>query len=116
MVDGQKYWDGAIQHNNPIEEVWAEKGDVRPLCVVSFGTGISARKETKSFVPVIGRVKRLAKNLKQTEERHRLFKKTMKEKNIRYFRFNPTTGNDAIGEVEGDESTRATMAIGPQRK
>ncbi len=96
-VNGQKYWDGAIQHNNPIEEVWAEKGDVRPRCVVSLGTGISARKEGKSCLPVIGRVKQLAKNLTQTEERHRLFEKKMKGEDIPYFRFNPTTGNDAIG-------------------
>ncbi|KAL8902140.1 MAG: hypothetical protein Q9207_004859 [Kuettlingeria erythrocarpa] len=57
MVNSQKYWDGAIQHNNPVEEVWAEKGDVRPRCVVSLGTGISACKKKKSFLPVIGRVK-----------------------------------------------------------
>ena len=89
-----KYWDGGVENNNPINEVFTENGANRVKCCVSLGTGMSERKETKGLIPVFRRVKRLAKILTQTETNH---KERLAAEGVPYFRFNPTTKQDDIG-------------------
>ena len=96
-VGGKKYWDGAVENNNPIDEVWTEKGNLPARCVVSFGTGVSERKERKGSVAVLGRAKRLAKILTQTETNHKRYEERLAKEGIPYYRFNPTTKQDDIG-------------------
>ena len=96
-MNGVKYWDGGVENNNPINEVFTENGGNRVKCCVSLGTGMSERKENKGFIPVFGRVKRLAKILTQTETNHKRYKERLATEGVPYFRFNPTTKQDDIG-------------------
>ena len=96
-MHGVKYWDGGVENNNPINELFTENGGNRVKCCVSLGTGMSERKEKKSLIPVFGRVKRLAKILTQTETNHKRYKERLAAEGVPYFRFNPTTRQDDIG-------------------
>ena len=100
-VNGIKFWDGGLENNNPVDEVWAEKGPGRPACVISLGTGASRRKgTTKSWIPAVGIGKRILRSVTQVEGRHRNFKERMENEEIPYFRFNPSTADDNIGLAE----------------
>jgi predicted acylesterase/phospholipase RssA len=95
-VNGVKFWDGGLENNNPINELWSEKGNIRPRCVISLGTGFSARSNSKSFLPPLTKLKKILTNLTKVDGRHRQFKKTAEDERIPYFRFNPPMGNDKI--------------------
>ena len=94
-VGGKTYWDGAVENNNPIDEVWTEKGIDPARCVVSLGTGVSERKERKGLGS-LGRAQRLVKILTQTETNHKRYQGRLAELGIPYYRFNPTTNQDDI--------------------
>ena len=94
-MGGKTYWDGAVENNNPIDEVWTEKGTEPARCVVSLGTGVSGRKE-RNGLGLLGRARRLAKILTQTETNHERYKVRLAIMEIPYYRFNPTTNQDDI--------------------
>ena len=94
-MGGKTYWDGAVENNNPIDEVWTEKGTDPTRCVVSLGTGVSERKERKGLGS-LGRAKTLVKILTQTETNQERYKVRLAEMGIPYYRFNPTTNQDDI--------------------
>ena len=96
LIDGVRYWDGAVTNNNPVEEVWAEKGTERVKCMVSLGTGMSEQTQGVSG-SAFGKLKGLAKILTQTETNHLRCKDRCAVEGVPYFRFNPTTRNDNIG-------------------
>ena len=96
-VGGRKYWDGVIEDDNSIDEVWTEEGTLPARCVVSLGTGVSERKEGKGSVALLGRAKRLAKILTQTETNYKRYEERLAKEGIPYYRFNSTTKQDNIG-------------------
>ena len=96
-VNGVKFWDGGLENNNPVDEVWAEKGRERAACVVSLGTGISLQKKARSWLPALGKGKKILGNVTKTEGRHRNFQEKMENEGVPYFRFNPPTAEDNIG-------------------
>jgi predicted acylesterase/phospholipase RssA len=96
-VNGTKFWDSGLEYNNPIDEVWAEKGPARPECVISLGTGISAPVWRGAIIPASGKVRKILNNLTKVEGRHRNFEERMGHEGAKYFRFNPPMANHNIG-------------------
>ncbi|PYH80217.1 FabD/lysophospholipase-like protein [Aspergillus uvarum CBS 121591] len=102
-VNGIGYWDGGLGANNPISQVWLEKKLLFPKpdtkCVISLGTG-RPEKVTKSWIPLIGRAKRVLGHLMNTEVKHKKFEDKAHKHDIFYRRFNPTTSDRDIGMAD----------------
>jgi hypothetical protein len=100
-VKGVKFWDGGLVNNNPIDEVWNERGYLFPhqptTCVIILGTGVTEQRPPKSILPVIGKGKRILENVTDVQRVHIRFKGQMENERVEYFRFNPNTANDDIG-------------------
>ncbi|KAJ9657329.1 hypothetical protein H2201_008233 [Coniosporium apollinis] len=101
VVQGHKFWDGGLANNNPVQEVWAEAQSffrARPInCLISLGTGYTERKPKKSLFPVLGKGKKILRNVTNTELKHELVKEQAENQRVPYFRFNASTAQDRIG-------------------
>jgi predicted acylesterase/phospholipase RssA len=101
VIAGQKFWDGGLANNNPVQEVWAEAESLFPdkliNCFVSLGTGFSERKPRKSLLPVLGKGKKILKSVTNTQRVHYQVLERTTAKGISYFRFNISTAQDEIG-------------------
>jgi predicted acylesterase/phospholipase RssA len=101
VVDGVKFWDGALANNNPVMEVLSERSLLYPRrpvnCVVSLGTGFSERKPTKSIFTAMGKGKQVLKNVTNVNLNHERASEQLRADDIPYFRFNPSTSEDEIG-------------------
>jgi hypothetical protein len=97
--------DGGLANNNPIHEVWAEKGHIflgkEVCCVVSIGTGKS-QKEPQKIASILGTGRTLGDILTDTENAHMRFRsnRSTDGMGVEYFRFNPDTGD---GDIALDE-------------
>jgi Patatin-like phospholipase len=101
VVNGVKFWDGGLANNNPVLEVLGERSQLfpqRPInCLISLGTGFSERKPTKSALAVLGKGKRVLKNVTNVNINHERAREQTANDNVPYFRFNPSTAEDEIG-------------------
>ncbi|KAH0562020.1 hypothetical protein GP486_003274 [Trichoglossum hirsutum] len=101
-IQEQKLWDGGLAHNNPGDQVKLEAERIFPSadinCFLSLGTGLS-NKPTRSWLPVLGKGKRILKDITNTERVHWDLQEQMNGlyPDNRYFRLNATTGEKEIG-------------------
>ncbi|ERF69027.1 hypothetical protein EPUS_08377 [Endocarpon pusillum Z07020] len=109
---GQKFVDGGIRHNNPVNLVAKETAKLWPnreVLLLSVGTGVPPD------LPFQGNLISIAKRLKdianETEEVHELFYNSHKEmvRSKQYFRFN-VPGMGGIGLEEWQEIPRVASA------
>ncbi|KAI0895216.1 acyl transferase/acyl hydrolase/lysophospholipase [Annulohypoxylon nitens] len=100
-IGSEKFVDGALAYNNPVEEVYKEAQSINPerkiCCIISLGTGFTEQKPKKSILPVIGKGKKILKSVTNTENSHRSISDRAKASGIEYHRFDVNTGNDVIG-------------------
>ncbi|KAK5214220.1 hypothetical protein LTR47_004556 [Exophiala xenobiotica] len=114
-IQGLKFWDGGLLNNNPIDQVWDNRGDLvsreaknpRIKCIVSLGTthpehesSIRPGRGISRFFNTITKTVAFATN---TEAKHRDFDRNMRQHNRRrpekqtaYFRFNAPTDHEQI--------------------
>jgi hypothetical protein len=101
VIGRKRFWDGGLANNNPVQEVWAEAQGLfraRPAnCIISLGTGFSERKPRRSLLPVLGRGKKILKNVTNTERPHLRVAEEAGNRGVPYYRFNPSTAQDQIG-------------------
>ena len=101
VVEGVKFWDGGLANNNPVLEVLAERSQLYPQrpvnCMISLGTGFSERKPSKSTLAVMGKGKRILKNVTNVNINHERAREQLRTDEVPYFRFNPSTAEDEIG-------------------
>jgi hypothetical protein len=102
VIQGEKFWDGGLANNNPAKEVLTESQSLFPRaainCFISLGTGFSERKPRHSFVPVLGKGRKILKNVTNTERVHATVEEDLAHRHPgSYFRFNASTANDEIG-------------------
>jgi predicted acylesterase/phospholipase RssA len=113
---GERFVDGALGANNPINAVWTEAQDMWPAlqdnlqCLVSIGTGIPslsafAKDDLDSFGEMLVRI---ATETETTAEHFRRDKRSLDD-NGQYFRFNVTRGLENIG-LESSEQRGLIMA------
>ncbi|XDG05040.1 hypothetical protein ABKA04_004655 [Annulohypoxylon sp. FPYF3050] len=100
-IGSEKFVDGALAYNNPVEEVYKEAQRINPerkiCCIISLGTGFTEQKPKKSILPVIGKGKKILKSVTNTENSHKSISDRAKASGIEYHRFDVNTGNDVIG-------------------
>jgi hypothetical protein len=102
----ERFVDGAMGHNNPVQELYAEAKNVFPHvdvdCIISLGTGSSARGELsrprlwerKIPTNVIDALKHITVNCQKS---HEAMLEQFKDKPDVYFRFNVDAGLEKIG-------------------
>lgn len=113
VVEGIKFWDGGLANNNPVLEVLNERSQLFPgrpvTCIISLGTGFSERKPSKSTIAVLGKGKRVLKNVTNVENHHESAREQCQANAIPYFRFNPSTADDEIGLADYKSLEALTM-------
>ena len=103
LVDGKKYWDGALTHNNPILQVWDEKllqhGNDPVSCVDSLGTGNPLHRSQSNDNPEgnLQIAKDTIKMITDTESKHKEFETKARHEKVKYHRLNPVIGVEDIG-------------------
>ncbi|KAE8357463.1 acyl transferase/acyl hydrolase/lysophospholipase [Aspergillus caelatus] len=103
-IGHNKFWDGGLTNNNPIDEVYDEKHLLFPdrglNCVVSLGTGKCAKmmrsKNILARHPAVSKGGRILANVTNVEAKHRRFEQRMVIDHVQYFRFDPSTMGDDI--------------------
>ncbi|ORY07783.1 phospholipase [Clohesyomyces aquaticus] len=108
---GERFVDGAVGTNNPVEEVYQEARALWPQkdiqCFVSIGTGHPGTEDYghKNLLAIIETLKRISTETEKTAE---AFWKTQNERNLhgRYFRFNVTHGLEGISLEEYKEKAK----------
>lgn len=108
---GQRYVDGALGRNNPLDEVWTEAQDiwetkqdsleVKLKCIVSIGTGnLGTSAVGNKPWTILNALKDIATETEDTEHLFASKHRTLLEDEQRYFRFNVDQGLQAIGLEE----------------
>ncbi|KAB8220739.1 acyl transferase/acyl hydrolase/lysophospholipase [Aspergillus novoparasiticus] len=103
-IGHNKFWDGGLVNNNPIDETYDEKCLLFPSqmlnCVVSLGTGKCTKfmrsRNLLARHPAISRGGRILVNVTNVEAKHRRFEQRMIIDDVQYFRFDPSTMGDNI--------------------
>ncbi|ETI28064.1 hypothetical protein G647_00513 [Cladophialophora carrionii CBS 160.54] len=114
-IQGLNFWDGGLLNNNPIVQLWDSRDDLVPRdaksprikCIISLGT---SHKEYNHKTQVESGIQRFLNTITKTvafvtntEAKHRDFDRNIRQYNRRrpakeifYFRFNASTGNEDI--------------------
>ncbi|KIW16255.1 hypothetical protein PV08_06306 [Exophiala spinifera] len=114
-IQGLKFWDGGLLNNNPITQVWDNRGDLvsgeapnpSVKCIVSLGTTHPEHERKKRPGTGVSRffntVSKTVAFVTNTEAKHRDFDRNMRQHNRRrpndstaYFRFDAPTGTKQI--------------------
>jgi len=123
-IQGLNFWDGGLLNNNPIDQVWDNRYDLTPesrtsphvSCILSLGCSHQEYSATLRPTYVwrwLNTVSKLASFVTNTEAKHRDFQRNMDSRNARksdsqvgYFRFNASTGTDAIDLDDFDKMNK----------
>ena len=103
QIDGKRYWDGAMTHNNPILQVWDEKilhyKSAPVSCVISLGTGFQSEcpETDDSTHGNFQIIRATVAMITDTESKHHDFQKTAQNEDTKYHRLNPRIGAETIG-------------------
>ncbi|KIW45558.1 uncharacterized protein PV06_03939 [Exophiala oligosperma] len=114
-IQGLKFWDGGLLNNNPIDQVWDNRGDLvsreapnPPIkCIVSLGTTHpeheSSKRPGRGISRFFNTISKTVAFVTNTEAKHRDFDRNMRQHNRRrpdestaYFRFDAPTGTQQI--------------------
>jgi predicted acylesterase/phospholipase RssA len=113
---GERFVDGAVGANNPINEVWTEAQDMWPSlqnklqCLVSIGTGVpSLSAFVRNDLSIVGKM--LVQIATESEGKAEMFRRDKRELDEygQYFRFNVTSGLKDIG-LESSEQLGLILA------
>lgn len=101
-IDGDRYSDGGLLQNNPVNEAYAEALQMFPgrsIDILSLGTGIQKNEEFKPGLADVA--KQLARLATETRITANNFERA-REKDLRYFRFDPPD----VGDIGLEEAAR----------
>jgi hypothetical protein len=105
-----KFYDGALNYNNPTDQLRVEAGfvwkDRKIGCLISIGTGLQQLKDVFKGLKI---VETLKAKITQTEDTHKTLAKAYQGRKT-YYRFDVDQGLDRVRLNEADKNDLIEIA------